>query len=226
MHRSRLRWISERMPASFSTPSISSATDSSRASRYHALHPFLRALTPGYSPKLGGRCVLETLSRLGHFSQFRRWWLATPLGLQTNTVSIGTAPREAPHELLLDVADATMFVSLGRASRSPPAQSIAVFSVMRRSRCNSDHQAPLSGVLSLVSLPRFLEPLGPIGECREEASQPLAGLFVPEVAVSGSNFWREKDEYLRFGHYIGWGMQEYLPQDHLSACRPLLLGSP
>ena len=72
-----------------------------------------------------------------------------------------------------------------------------------------------------MSLPRFLEPLGPIGECREEASQPLAGLFVQRSPVSGSNFWREKDEYLRFGHYIGWGMQEYLPRDHLSACRPL-----
>src|SRR5215203_4365824 len=63
--------------------------------------------------------------------------------------------------------------------------------------------------------------MGPLGECREEASQPLAGLFVHEVArLRIELLAREGDEYLRFGHHVGWGLQEYLPQDHLSACRP------
>src|SRR5215218_1639310 len=61
----------------------------------------------------------------------------------------------------------------------------------------------------------------PLGECREEAAQPLAGLFIHEVArLRIELLTREGDEYLRFGHYGGWGMQEYLPQDHLSACPP------
>src|SRR5215218_4504135 len=80
---------------------------------------------------------------------------------------------------------------------------------------------PSLGSLSLVSLHRFLEPMGPLGECREEAAQPLAGLFIHEVArLRIELLAREGDEYLRLGHHVGWGMQEYLPQDHLSACRP------
>src|SRR5215213_6557557 len=63
--------------------------------------------------------------------------------------------------------------------------------------------------------------MGPLGECREEAAQPLAGLFIHEVArLRIELLAREGDEHLRLGHHIGWGMQEYLPQDHLSACRP------
>src|SRR5215208_457095 len=80
---------------------------------------------------------------------------------------------------------------------------------------------PSLGSLSLVSLHRFLEPMGPLGECREEAAQPLAGFFIHEVACLRIELLaREGDEYLRFGHHVGRGLQEYLPQDHLSTCRP------
>src|SRR5215208_2866470 len=80
---------------------------------------------------------------------------------------------------------------------------------------------PSLGSLSLVSLHRFLEPLSPFCQRREEAAQPLAGFFIHEVArLRIELLAREGDEYLRLGHHVGWGMQEYLPQDHLSACRP------
>src|SRR5215216_6163102 len=80
---------------------------------------------------------------------------------------------------------------------------------------------PSLGSLSLVSLHRFLEPMGPLGECREEAAQPLAGLFIHEVArLRIELLAREGDEYLRLGHHVGRAVQKDLPQDHLSACRP------
>ena len=77
-----------------------------------------------------------------------------------------------------------------------------------------------------MSLPRFLEPLGPLGECREEASQPLAGLFVHEVARLRIELLAREERYLRFGHHVGWGMQEYLPRTICPRAVPLLLGSP
>jgi hypothetical protein len=51
--------------------------------------------------------------------------------------------------------------------------------------------------------------------------QPLASLSIHEVArLCVELLVREGDEHLRLGHYVGRGVQEYLPQDHLA------LGSP
>src|SRR3712207_5072039 len=56
---------------------------------------------------------------------------------------------------------------------------------------------------------------------REKAAQPLAGLFIHEVArLRVELLAREGNKHLRLGHHVGWGVQEYLPQDHLSAGGP------
>src|SRR5215211_2094812 len=75
--------------------------------------------------------------------------------------------------------------------------------------------------MSPLSFHRSLEPLSPLCQSREEAAQPLAGLFIHEVArLRVKLLAREGDEHLRLGHHVGRGVQEYLPQDHLSTCRP------
>src|SRR5829696_5116913 len=63
--------------------------------------------------------------------------------------------------------------------------------------------------------------MGPLGECREEAAQPLAGLFIHQVArLRIELLARERDEHLRLGHHVGWRVQEYLPQHHLTSGSP------
>src|SRR5215208_2429483 len=75
--------------------------------------------------------------------------------------------------------------------------------------------------MSPLSFHRSLEPLSPLCQSREEAAQPLAGLFIHEVArLRVELLVREGDEHLRLGHHVDRGVQEYLPHDHLSACRP------
>jgi hypothetical protein len=72
-----------------------------------------------------------------------------------------------------------------------------------------------------VSFHCFLEPPGPLCQRQDEATEPLAGLFIHEVArLRVELLTREGDEHLRIGHHVGWGVQEYLPHDHLCACGP------
>jgi hypothetical protein len=48
-----------------------------------------------------------------------------------------------------------------------------------------------------------LEALGPLCQRREEAAQPLAGIFIHEVArLRIELLARKGDEHLRFGHNV------------------------
>jgi hypothetical protein len=74
---------------------------------------------------------------------------------------------------------------------------------------------------SLLRFNRSLEPLGPLCQRGKEAAQPLARLFIHEVArLRVELLAREGDEHLRLGHHVGRGVQEYLPQHHLSPSGP------
>src|SRR3712207_2780573 len=66
-----------------------------------------------------------------------------------------------------------------------------------------------------------LEPPGPLCQRREKAAQPLARLFIHEVArLRVELLAREGDEHLRLGHHVGRGVQEYLSQDQLTPGGP------
>lgn len=58
-----------------------------------------------------------------------------------------------------------------------------------------------------MSFHRFLEPPGPLGQRREEAAQPLAGLFIHQVAgLQIELLAREGNQHLRLGH--AWGERD------------------